>query len=89
MIVLQVHCHGHLFTIVMKCLEHALRVYRSGSDSEFRNCEIARFDFKLAEVLQQLGKYEEADQHLKKSTELHRSLVGNAFILDTKEGRYT
>ena len=83
MIVLQVHCHGHLFTIVMKCLEHALRVYRSGSDSEFRNCEIARFDFKLAEVLQQLGKYEEADQHLKSFIEVLSEML--LFLIQRKE----
>lgn len=78
-----IHNDPKMPNMLLECM------YQSGSGSQFRNDEIARSDYKLAAVLQQLGKYEEADQYLKKSTELYRSLVGNVFIPDTNEDRYS
>jgi hypothetical protein len=58
-------------------LLHALEVYESGSDRRFRDGEVARSSFKLAEVLGELGEVDEAGKYREKAQRLRQQLLGS------------
>ncbi|KAF2685916.1 TPR-like protein, partial [Lentithecium fluviatile CBS 122367] len=66
----------------------ALHVYQSGSDRQFRDGEVARTSFKLAEVLEELGDHSEAAKYRKQADELRRSRTGKAYTPNPSESDY-
>lgn len=88
LVILQAKSRAYVLTLIRNCLEGVLKTYQSGSDRKFRNGEIARSSLKLAEVLKQLGDYQEADKHLAKAIELYRSIVDDVCKLDANEEDY-
>lgn len=69
-------------------LLNALKVYESGFDRKFRDGEVARSSFKLAEVLEELGEHEEAAKYRTQADGLRKTLTGIAYTPNPGENDY-
>lgn len=63
-------------------------MYQSGSDRAFRDREVARSSFKLAEVFGRLGNPAEADKYQLQADELRKALTGDEYTSDASEHDY-
>lgn len=59
-----------LLILIRNKLEEALKVYKSGSDEKFRQKEIARTNYKLGLIFEEMGDIDKADECLRTAEQI-------------------